>query len=101
MGKIQTITINNIDITINTIAEEDYICLSDILKDSEYSGVLVENWLRNKNTIEFLGVWEQLNNKDNFNSIEFEVIKNQTGLNRFHLSVKKWIALTNGYRTNS
>ncbi|XWO14188.1 KilA-N domain-containing protein [Candidatus Hepatincola sp. Pdp] len=95
MAKIQTITVNNIDITINTIQEEDYICLSDILKHEEYSSALVENWLRNKNTVEFLGVWEQLNNKDKFNSLEFEGIKNQTGLNRFHLSVKKWVNSTN------
>ena len=58
------------------------------------NGGNIDNWLRNKNTIEFLGVWEQLNNPD-FNSLEFEGIMNQAGLNRFHLSVKQWVQVTN------
>jgi len=49
---------------------------------------LIEKWLRNKNTIEFIGIWERINNPD-FNSPEFEGIKNEAGLNRFTLSVKK------------
>jgi hypothetical protein len=56
--------------------------------------VLIEKWLRNKNTIEFIGIWEQINNFI-FNSPEFGGIKNETGLNRFTLSVKKWIEKTN------
>jgi hypothetical protein len=55
---------------------------------------LIEKWLRNKNTIEFLGLWEELYNPD-FNSLEFGVIKNQAGLNRFTLSVKQWVNKTN------
>jgi hypothetical protein len=55
---------------------------------------LIEKWLRNKNTIEFLGIWEEIYNPD-FNSPEFEGIKNQAGLNRFVLSVKQWVAKTN------
>ena len=54
----------------------------------------MKKWLRNKNTIEFLGIWEQLNNPD-FNSPEFEGIKNNAGLNRFIISVKQWIDKTN------
>ncbi len=53
---------------------------------------LIEKWLRNKNTIEFLGIWEEMYNPD-FNSPEFEGIKNQAGLNRFVLSVKQWVAV--------
>jgi hypothetical protein len=60
-----------------------------------YNGTaLIEKWLRNKNTIEFLGIWEELYNPD-FNSPEFEGIKNQAGLNRFVLSVKQWVEKTN------
>ena len=54
---------------------------------------VIENWLRNKDTIDFLGIWEQLYNSD-FNSLEFEGIKNQAGYNRFTLSAKKWIEKT-------
>ena len=55
---------------------------------------LIEKWLRNKNTIEFLGIWEEMYNPD-FNSPEFEGIKNTAGLNRFILSVKQWVEKTN------
>jgi len=55
---------------------------------------LIEKWLRNKNTIEFLGIWEEMYNAD-FNSLEFEGIKNEAGLNRFILSVKQWTEKTN------
>ena len=55
---------------------------------------LIEKWLRNKNTIEFLGIWEEMYNSD-FNSLEFEGIKNEAGLNRFVLSVKQWVEKTN------
>ena len=74
--------------------EDDFICLTDMVKNIENGLVLIEKWLRNKNTIEFLGIWEELNNP-NFNSPEFEGIKNQAGLNRFTLSVKQWTEKTN------
>ena len=71
----------------------DYVCLTDIaLKFGDVK--LIDNWLRNKNTIEFLGVWEKINNH-NFNSLEFEGIKTEAGLNRFIMSVKKWREKTN------
>lgn len=60
----------------------------------ENGGALIEKWLRNKNTIEFLGIWEEMYNPD-FNSPEFEGIKNEAGLNRFILSVKQWTEKTN------
>ncbi len=59
----------------------------------EDSNGLIENWLRNKNTVEFLGIWERLNNPD-FNSVEFDGIMMQVGLNRFKLSAKKWVEKT-------
>jgi hypothetical protein len=79
-------------INVSTVDGEDYICLTDMVRNLGGSAV-VENWLRNKNTIEFLGVWEVLNNPA-FNSLEFEGIKNQAGSNRFVMSVKKWIETT-------
>ena len=74
--------------------DEDYISLTDMVKNIENGLALIEKWLRNKNTIEFLGIWEEINNTD-FNSPEFEGIKNQAGLNRFILSVKQWTEKTN------
>ena len=76
------------------IIKEDYISLTDMVKSIENGLVLIEKWLRNKNTIEFLGIWEEIYNPD-FNSPEFEGIKNEAGLNRFSLSVKMWINKTN------
>lgn len=74
--------------------EDDYISLTDMVKDIENGLALIEKWLRNKNTIEFLGIWEEIYNPK-FNSTEFEGIKNQAGLNRFVLSVKQWVEKTN------
>ncbi len=65
-----------------------------MVRDIENGLALIEKWLRNKNTIEFLGIWEELYNPD-FNSPEFEGIKNEAGLNRFILSVKQWTEKTN------
>ena len=74
----------------------DYISLTDIAKyrDSENPRYIIQNWLRNKSTIEFLGVWEQMNNS-NFNRVEFDTVKNEAGLNSFLMSPKKWIETTN------
>lgn len=94
MPKNTKITVNEIPIGITSFNDKDYICLTDITKGQENGGALIENWLRNKNTVEFLGVWEDLNNSG-FNSLEFEGIMDQTGLNRFHISVKKWVETTN------
>ncbi|MFA5234903.1 MAG: KilA-N domain-containing protein [Sulfurimonas sp.] len=77
-----------------SIIKDDYISLTDMVKNIENGLVLIEKWLRNKNTIEFLGIWEEIYNSD-FNSPEFEGIKNEAGLNRFSLSVKMWINKTN------
>lgn len=82
-----------LDKEINII-EDDYISLTDMVRNIENGLALIEKWLRNKNTIEFLGIWEEIYNK-NFNSPEFEGIKNEAGLNRFSLSVKMWINKTN------
>jgi len=90
----------NLDVKSTTIAVvsqkgDDYICVTDIAryKDNERTDYIIQNWLRNRNTIEFLGIWEQLNNPD-FNPIEFDGIRNQAGLNSFVLTAKRWIEST-------
>jgi hypothetical protein len=84
------------EVTVLTIRDEDYISLTDIAryKDPDRTDYIVMNWMRNRNTIEFLGIWEHLNNP-NFNPIEFDGIKNQAGLNSFVLTAKQWIEKTN------
>jgi len=95
MSKQSIINVNNIPVSIySSENNDDFISLTDMVKGMEGNGGNIDNWLRNKNTIEFLGVWEQLNNP-NFNSLEFEGIMNNAGLNRFHLSVKQWNGKTN------
>ena len=71
--------------------EEDYFSLTDIARkfNADNPSMLIVNWMRNRDTIEFLGVWEKLYNPD-FNLIEFDKIKNESGLNRFVLSVTRW-----------
>jgi hypothetical protein len=91
MAKIK---VNDKEITIIDIKENDYISLTDMVKDIENGLALIEKWLRNKNTIEFIGIWEEMYNP-NFNSPEFDGIKNAAGLNRFVLSVKQWTVKTN------
>ena len=88
------ITVKDTEITIISIEERDYISLTDMVKGIENGLALIEKWLRNKNTIEFIGMWEEMYNPS-FNSTEFEGIKNSAGLNRFILSVKQWIEKTN------
>ena len=88
------IDVNGISVTISTVENSDYISLTDMVAGFEGGSSLIEAWLRNKDTIEFLGVWERINNY-NFNSLEFEGIKNSSGSNRFHLSAKRWIEVVN------
>ena len=94
MTKSKKITVKGTEITIINHNNTDYISLTDMIRNFEDGLSLIEKWLRNKNTVEFIGIWEQINNPI-FNSLEFEGIKNEAGLNRFTLSVKKWIEKTN------
>jgi len=91
--KKSTISVRGTSITIISHEKEDYISLTDMVKNFEGGYTLIEQWLRNKDTVLFLGVWEQINNPD-FNSLEFEGIKNEAGRNIFYLSVKKWVEST-------
>ena len=89
MAKIK---IQDTEITVTNVNGEDYICITDMLKakDGEF---FVTDWLRNRNTMEFLGVWERVYNP-NFNYGEFATIRNQSGLNSFKISVKEFVART-------
>ena len=89
----RTIIIKGNEVSISTVNEQDYISLTDMARGVEDGNSAIERWLRGKDTIEYLGIWEQFNNTD-FNYPEFEGIKNTAGTNRFSLSVKKWITLT-------
>ncbi len=83
------------EVTVVVEGNEDFICITDIAryKDPERTDYLIQNWLRNRNTIEFLGIWEQLNNPD-FNPIEFDGIRKQAGLHSFILTARQWVEKT-------
>ena len=85
--------INDVEINVTKFNDEDYICLTDMMvaKDGDF---FVTDWLRNKNTLEYIGIWEKVYNPD-FNYGEFSIIKNQAGLNRFKISVKDFVSKTN------
>ena len=92
MAKISAL---NTSVTIIKVDEADYISLTDIAKyKSDEPNAVIANWLRNRNTIEFLGVWESLYNP-NFKPLEFEGFRKEAGLNAFTLSPTKWIETTN------
>ena len=94
MAKNKKISVQGSEITVVNIKDNDFISLTDMVRNIDNGLVLIEKWLRNKNTIEFLGIWEEIYNPL-FNSPEFEGIKSQAGLNRFALSVKQWVNKTN------
>ncbi|MHB1033561.1 MAG: KilA-N domain-containing protein [Pirellulales bacterium] len=93
MAKLQ---VKGSEVAVLTRDEGDYICLTDIAKhkNPEGSDDLIRNWLRNRNTIEFLGIWEHLNNPG-FNPVEFDGFRKLAGLNSFSLTPKQWIEKTN------
>ncbi len=90
------VTIKGTEITVQQFKDEDFISLTDIAKHKSSSRTddLIRNWLRNRNTIEFIGIWEQLNNP-HFKPVEFDGFKKQAGLNSFTLTPKQWIESTN------
>lgn len=87
------ILVQNTEVNVVKVNGEDYICLTDMLhaKDGDF---FITDWLRNRNTLEFLGIWEKVYNP-NFNYGEFAIIRNQSGLNSFKISVKEFVARTN------
>jgi len=90
VSKSKTITVLNEEIRVT---KENYISLTDMLKSKDGS-FFIADWLRNRNTIEYLGIWERVHNLD-FNYGEFTIIKSQSGLNSYKISVKEWVAKTN------
>ncbi|MBN2896733.1 MAG: KilA-N domain-containing protein [Campylobacterales bacterium] len=88
-----SIEVLNQSITVLQIHEDDYISLTDILKSKD-GDFFISDWLRNRNTIEYLGIWEKIHNP-NFNYGEFATITSQAGLNSYKLSVKEWASKTN------
>lgn len=92
-GKSKKIKVQDTDVSVKTKDEQDYISLTDMLKSKD-GDFFVSDWLRNRNTVEFLGVWESMNNP-NFNYGGFAAIKEKAGLNNYKISVKEWIEKTN------
>src|SRR3990167_5589354 len=90
--KKSTIEVQGTTIAILSKEHGDYISLTDMVRSFDGGGALIEQWLKNKDTVLFLGVWERIHNPD-FNSLEFEGIRNEAGRNSFFLSAKKWIDL--------
>lgn len=90
------LSVNELEIVLYKQNEEEYISLTDMAKfrDSERTNYIIQNWMRTRNTIEFLGLWEYLRNPS-FNSIEFDAFRNESGSNSFALTPKKWIEATN------
>ncbi len=93
VSKISKITVEEKIINISTHNDQDYICLTDIVRGEEGNDH-IRNWMRNRNTVEFLGLWEQLYNPD-FKGVEFDTFKKEAGLNSFNLTPKKWVEKTN------
>ncbi len=93
--KKTTIEVQGTTITVLSQKKEDYISLTDMVSRFDGGSALIEQWLKNKDTVLFLGVWEHIHNPA-FNSLEFEGIKNEAGRNSFYLSAKKWIERANG-----
>jgi len=86
-----SIAVQGATVTVLHHDHQDFICLTDIakFKNPDHSDDVIRNWLRNRGTVEFLGVWERLNNPA-FNPVEFDGIRLQTGLNSFVLTPKQW-----------
>lgn len=91
-----TINANGVEIRVTSNDKADYISLTDIAKkrNSEFPADVVKNWLRSRSTIEFLGLWEKINNPE-FKLVEFDQFRNQAGENSFVLTPQKWITSTN------
>ena len=90
------ITVKNIDINITGIDDDSFVNITDIARmvNSEFPAYVVRNWMRLRATIDFLGIWEKLNNS-NFNLTEFDQIRNESGSNAFVMTATKWVKETN------
>ncbi len=88
--------VDNLEIVLYSKNEVEYISLTDMarFKDSDRTNYIIQNWMRSRSTIEFIGLWEQMNNI-HFKSIEFDAFRNEAGANTFSLTPKRWIEATN------
>lgn len=95
IAKKNTVDVQGTTVSFVSSGSEDFISLTDIAKykNPDHADDVIRNWIRSRNTIEFLGIWERLNNPD-FNPVEFDGIRFQTGLNSFTLTPKQWIEKT-------
>lgn len=96
MAKNKTLIVKGNEISVFQREESEYISLTDIAryKDVEHTDDIIKNWLRNRNTIELLGFWEEMHNP-HFKPVEFDGFRKQAGLNSFTMTSKKWIEATN------
>ncbi len=96
MIKSKKIVVKNISVGFIPHPTNDYISLTDIARyrDNERTNYIIQNWMRTRNTVDFLGLWEKLHNP-NFNSIEFDAFRNEAGSNSFSLTPQRWIEKTN------
>ena len=90
------LVVKGIEVSYKRINQNDYICLTDIakVKNPKNANIVIGNWMRNRMTVEYLGLWEMLNNA-NFKPIEFDGFRSQVGLNSFTLFPQEWIEKTN------
>lgn len=93
MAKKKKLSVKGTEVTISVEKDGEYISLTDMLKAKD-GDFFISDWLRNRNTVEFLGIWESVNNPD-FNYGEFAIIRSQAGLNNYKISVKEWNEKTN------
>ena len=91
MGRLN---VDGTEIQVLKIEEDDYISLTDMVRNIDNGPALIEKWLRNKNTIEFLGIWEEMYNVEFYIEAYYEIMQ-EAGLNRFLMSVKQWVTRTN------
>ena len=87
------INVQNTEVTVTKVNNEDYLCLTDMIKAKD-GDFFITDWLRNRNTLEYIGIWEKIYNPD-FNYGEFSIIKSKSGLNNFKISVKEFVERTN------
>ncbi|MFV0553782.1 MAG: KilA-N domain-containing protein [Mangrovibacterium sp.] len=101
MSKKEKITVQGTEITIISEKNSDYISLTDMVKGQEGDD-LIRNWMRNRNTLEFLGAWETLHNPI-FKGVEFDTFLHEAGANRFNMTPRKWVEATDavGITTNN
>ncbi len=90
--KMSKIIVQGTEINIMSVNDEDFISLTDMIKAKD-GDFFISDWLRNRNTVEFLGIWERIHNPV-FNYGEFAIIKSQAGLNSYKISVKEWVEKT-------